>query len=107
MNVVYSPRAARDLEAIAAYCRAVAGPRIAAAIGARIERVISRVAEHPHRAPRVLQRRGIRVALVIRYPYKIFLSDAAKRSRFRTFVIRHGDRGQSKSDAPAARRSCE
>jgi plasmid stabilization system protein ParE len=72
MNVVYSPRAARDLEAIAAYYHDVAGPRIAAAIGARIERVISRVAEHPHSAPRVSERRGVRVALVIRYPYKIF-----------------------------------
>jgi toxin ParE1/3/4 len=72
MNVVYSPRAARDLEAIAAYHRAFASPRIAAAIGARIEHVISRVAEHPNSAPRVLERRGVRVALVLRYPYKIF-----------------------------------
>jgi toxin ParE1/3/4 len=72
MNVVYSPRAARDLEAIAAYHHAVAGSRIAAAIGARIEYVISRIAEHPHSAPRVLERRGVRVALVLRYPYKIF-----------------------------------
>jgi toxin ParE1/3/4 len=72
MNVIYSPRAARDLEAIATYHYAVAGPRIAAAIGARIEHVISRVAEHPHSAPRVLERREVRVALVLRYPYKVF-----------------------------------
>jgi toxin ParE1/3/4 len=72
MNVVYSPRAARDLEAIAAYHNAVAGPRIAAAIGARIEHVINVVAEHPLSAPRVLERREVRVALVLRYPYKIF-----------------------------------
>ena len=72
MNVVYSPRAARDLEAIAAYHHAVAGPRIVAAIGARIEHVINLVAEHPHSAPRVLERREVRVALVLRYPYKVF-----------------------------------
>ena len=72
MNVVYSPRAARDLEAIAAYYYAVAGSRIAAAIGERIEHVISLVADHPYSAPRVLERRGVRVALVLRYPYKIF-----------------------------------
>jgi toxin ParE1/3/4 len=72
MNVLYSPRAARDLEAIAAYHHAVAGPRIATAIGTRIEHVINLVAEHPQSAPRVLQRPGVRVALVLRYPYKIF-----------------------------------
>ena len=69
MNVVYSRRAARDLVAIAAYHHAVAGPRIAVAIGARIERVINLVAEHPHSA---LERREVRVALVLRYSYKIF-----------------------------------
>jgi toxin ParE1/3/4 len=72
MNVVYSPRAARDLEAIAVYHHAVAGARVAAAIGERIEHVINLVAEHPQSAPRVSERRGVRVALVLRYPYKIF-----------------------------------
>jgi plasmid stabilization system protein ParE len=47
MNVIYSPRAARDLEAIATYHHAVAGPRIAAAIGARIEHVINLVSVRP------------------------------------------------------------
>jgi plasmid stabilization system protein ParE len=41
MRVVYSPRAIRDLEHIAAYCRSVAEPNIAAAISERIERAIA------------------------------------------------------------------
>jgi toxin ParE1/3/4 len=72
MNVIYSRRAARDLEAIAVYYRAVAGPRIAAAIGRRIEYAVNRVAEHPHSAPRVAGRHDVRAVLVSRYPYKIF-----------------------------------
>jgi plasmid stabilization system protein ParE len=72
MNVVYSLRAVRDLEAIAVCYRAEASPRIAAEIGSRIEHVINRLAEHPESALRVVGRRGVRAALVLRYPYKIF-----------------------------------
>ena len=66
MNISYSPRATRDLEAIAAYLRAVADEKIAAAIGECIERVINRVVEHPHSAPRVAERRSVRSVLVSR-----------------------------------------
>jgi len=72
MRVVYSRRATRDLEEIAAYCRKVADPKLAAAIAERIEKVIGRVARGPMTAPRVAERAGVRVALVLRYPYKIF-----------------------------------
>jgi toxin ParE1/3/4 len=72
MNVIYSRRATRDLEAIATYYRAEASPRIAADIGERIERVINRLTEHPVSAPQVVGRPGVRAALVLRYPYKIF-----------------------------------
>lgn len=44
MSVIYSRRAIRDLDDIAAYHRRVAGPKIAEAIGERIEAVINRVA---------------------------------------------------------------
>jgi plasmid stabilization system protein ParE len=72
MNVIYSPRALRDLDAIADYYRRVADPKIAEAIGARIEYVIKRVVEYPDSAPAVVGRRGVRAALVLRFPYKIF-----------------------------------
>jgi toxin ParE1/3/4 len=72
MKVIYSPRATRDLEAIAAYYRSVADPKISAAIGGRIEYVINLIAEHPESCPLVVPRSGVRVALLLRYPYKIF-----------------------------------
>jgi plasmid stabilization system protein ParE len=72
MNVVYSPRAIRDIAQIGAYYREVATPATAAAIADRIGHVIDRVAQHPHSAPRVAQRPDIRAVLVLRYPYKVF-----------------------------------
>jgi toxin ParE1/3/4 len=72
MKVVYSPRATRDIHQIAAYYRSVADPRIARAIGVRIERVITRLARNPLSAPAVTERPEVRMALVLRYPYKIF-----------------------------------
>jgi plasmid stabilization system protein ParE len=72
MRVVYSPRAIRDLEHLAAYYRAVADPKIAAAISERIDQVVNRVARRPQSAPRVAGRPGIHAVLLRRYPYKIF-----------------------------------
>lgn len=43
MKVIYSPKAIRDLEHIAAYYRSVADQGIAAAISDRIEQVINRI----------------------------------------------------------------
>jgi plasmid stabilization system protein ParE len=72
MNVIYSPRAIRDLERIAVYYSAVADPKVAGAVGARIEHVIDRLARNPFSAPPLTKRPGVRRALVLRYPYKIF-----------------------------------
>jgi toxin ParE1/3/4 len=72
MNLIYAPRAVQDLEEIGAYHRGVAGPKIADAIGKRIEQVIERLARQPRIAPRVTRRSSVRVMLVLRYPYKIF-----------------------------------
>ena len=72
MRVVYSPRATRDLEAIAAYHRTVADPQVADAIANRIERVVDRLGRRPHSAPSIVDRPDVRIALVLRYPYKIF-----------------------------------
>jgi plasmid stabilization system protein ParE len=72
MKVVYAPRAIRDLNRIAAYYTAVADPHIAGAVGARIEHVINRLARNPFSAQRLTERPHVRMALVLRYPYKIF-----------------------------------
>jgi plasmid stabilization system protein ParE len=72
MSVVYSPRAIRDLEHIAAYYRNLADSKLAVAIALRIEKVIDRVARGPMTAPRVAERPGVHAVLVLRYPYKIF-----------------------------------
>jgi plasmid stabilization system protein ParE len=72
MRVVYSPRASRDLEQIGAYYRTVADATIATDIAERIEYVIIRLGRQPLSAPRVVGRPDVRVALVLRYPYKIF-----------------------------------
>jgi toxin ParE1/3/4 len=72
MRIVYSPRAIRDLQQIAAYYRSVADAKVAAAISHRIEHVITRVARRPQTAPRVVNRPDVRAVLVLRYPYKIF-----------------------------------
>jgi len=72
MNLIYSPRAVQDLAEIGAYYRSVADPKIADAIGKRIEQVIHRLARQPRIAPRVMRRSNVRVVLVLRYPYKIF-----------------------------------
>ena len=72
MKVVYSPRAVRDLEAIAAYYHTVGEPRIAVAVAERIEYVVNRLGRLPRSAPRVVGRANVRVALVLRFPYKIY-----------------------------------
>ena len=72
MNVVYSRRAIRDLERIAAYYLMVVDPDVARAVGARIEQVIDGIARNPLSAPHLAKRPEVRMALVLRYPYKIF-----------------------------------
>jgi toxin ParE1/3/4 len=72
MRIAYSPRAIRDLDHIAAYYRTVADQKIAAAIAERIEYVVNRLGLYPKSAPRVVSRTDVRVALVFRYPYKIY-----------------------------------
>jgi toxin ParE1/3/4 len=71
MRVEYSKRAIADLRNIAAYHLQSDDPRVAAAIETRIRNVVARIARSPESAPPVMQRPGIRVMLVLRYPYKI------------------------------------
>ena len=72
MRLVYSKRAIADLDQIAAYYTAHATPTIAESIGRQLSGVIARIERHPEGAPRVTQRSQVRVATVVRYPFRIF-----------------------------------
>ncbi|MBB5047485.1 plasmid stabilization system protein ParE [Rhodopseudomonas rhenobacensis] len=72
MKLVYSRRALADLDNIAAYYRERASPAVAGSIGLQLTRTIERIVQTPAAAPRISQRSRIRVAAVVRYPYKIF-----------------------------------
>ena len=72
MKLVYSRRALADLNAIATYYTASASPVIAQSIGRRLEDVIDRISRAPEASPRVSQRSEVRVATVVRYPFRIF-----------------------------------
>jgi plasmid stabilization system protein ParE len=72
MKLVYSRRALTDLDEIAAYYSASASPALAESIWRRLESVIDRICRVPRAAPRVSQRSAVRVATVVRYPFRIF-----------------------------------
>jgi toxin ParE1/3/4 len=72
MRLVYSKRALADLDQIATYYTARASPTIAESIGHQLLGAIVRIARHPEAAPRVSQRTQVRVATVVRYPFRIF-----------------------------------
>ncbi|WP_082641423.1 type II toxin-antitoxin system RelE/ParE family toxin [Bradyrhizobium yuanmingense] len=72
MKVVWSREALADLEDIATYYASNASPAIADAIGRRLADVIERVRRAPFSSPRVTQRSQVRVATVVRYPFRIF-----------------------------------
>lgn len=72
MKLVYSRQALADLDEIATYYTANASPAIADSIGRRLEDVIDRISRNPEAAPKVSQRSQVRVAAVVRYPFRIF-----------------------------------
>jgi toxin ParE1/3/4 len=72
MKLVYSRRALADLDGIATYYSSSASPAIAESIELRLVNVIDRICRAPDAAPRVSQRSQIRVATVVRYPFRIF-----------------------------------
>jgi toxin ParE1/3/4 len=72
MKLVYSRQALADLEDIATYYATNASPAIAKSIERRLVSVIDRICRAPESAPRVSQRAQVRVAAVVRYPYRIF-----------------------------------
>lgn len=72
MRVEYSKRAFADLRQIAAYYTQSGNSAVAARISGRIEELVVRIARAPLSGRPVIQRPGVRVALLRSYPYKIF-----------------------------------
>jgi toxin ParE1/3/4 len=90
MRIEYSQRAVADLRKISADSPRAFGERVAEALEARIRSVAERIAREPLSSPEVEQRPGMRVAPLVRYPFKIFyriLND-----RVRILHIRHSAR---------------
>jgi len=72
MKLVYSRRALADLDEIATYYSVHASPAVAKSVERRFIEVIERICGAPGSAPRVSQRSAVRVASVVRYPFRIF-----------------------------------
>jgi plasmid stabilization system protein ParE len=70
MTFVFSRLALRDLAGIASYIEP-RNPAGAARVAIEIERTIQFIADNPRAGAEILQRRGIRRAIVTRYPYLI------------------------------------
>jgi toxin ParE1/3/4 len=89
MRVEYSTRATGDLRHVSEESRAF-GEMVAAAVEVRVRGIIAHIAEHPEAAARVMERPGMHVIPLIRYPYKIFYR--VLEDRIRVLHIRHASR---------------
>jgi toxin ParE1/3/4 len=72
MRIEYSKRAIADLRQIAAYYARTGAPAVGDRIATRIQQVVARIAASPLSGRSVVQRPGVRVALLVNYRYKIF-----------------------------------
>jgi toxin ParE1/3/4 len=72
MRVEYSKRAVADLREIATYYARSGNRAVAEKIATRIQEVVARIAALPLSGRPVVQRLGVRVALLPSYRYKIF-----------------------------------
>jgi toxin ParE1/3/4 len=77
MKVVWTREALADLADIATYYASNASPVVAEAVGRRFVDVVERVRRAPFSAPRVAHRSEVRVAAVVRYPFRIFTVSVA------------------------------
>jgi toxin ParE1/3/4 len=89
MRVEYTKRATDDLRKVSKESR-VFGHRVAAAVEARIREIIARISERPEAAARIIERPGMYVVPLIRYPYKIFYR--VLEDWIRVLHIRHSSR---------------
>ena len=92
MRVRYSQRARADLEKVANDSRASFGDAVAAAVETRIRHVITRLVSLPESGRPLANRTGVRVASLVRYPYKIFYEVSHEYNELRILHIRHTSR---------------
>jgi plasmid stabilization system protein ParE len=71
MKVEYSKRAVADLHKVSADSKAF-GDMVAAAVEVRIRDVVAQLANYPKGRQQVVERPGVHVVALVRYPYKIF-----------------------------------
>lgn len=71
MKVVFTDPALEDIEAIHAYITA-RYPHVSSSVERRFRLVLARVGAWPESAQRVVERPGVRMVPLVRYPYKIF-----------------------------------
>ena len=71
MKVVYTVEALADLDGILRYIASYY-PAISEAFENRLYAVVARIAQWPESAQEVAERPGVRMAPLIRYPYKVF-----------------------------------
>jgi toxin ParE1/3/4 len=89
MRVEYTKRATDHLRKVSKKSRAF-GYSVAAAVEARIREIIARISERPEAAAQIIERPGMYVVPLIRYPYKIFYR--VLEDRIRVLHIRHSSR---------------
>jgi plasmid stabilization system protein ParE len=90
MKVEYTNRAVSDLRKISADSRRVFGDRVAAQLEAHIRKSVDQIAHAPESAQCVVERPGMRIVPLVRYPFKIFYR--VLEDRVRILHIRHTSR---------------
>ena len=91
MIVEYARRAVADLDQISGYYHSVADMRTAARFETRLVTVVNRLATRPKTARPVASCPGVRVALLITFPYKVYYRIVSP-DRIRILHIRHMSR---------------
>ena len=87
MRVEYSKRATADLRALGAASMQQSGEPVAAEIEAFFRKIIVHLQEDPQSRPRVSGRDGVHMAVLVRYPFKIFYR--VFEDRIRILHVRH------------------
>jgi toxin ParE1/3/4 len=90
MKVEYSKRAVADLQSVAGYYATANDPRVGGRVAARIQQVVARICEFPQSGRPVIQRPGVRVVPLLRYPYHLFYRVSG--DTIRILHIRHTSR---------------
>ncbi|MBS4082899.1 MAG: type II toxin-antitoxin system RelE/ParE family toxin [Rhizobiales bacterium] len=87
MKVVFTDEALRDLDDILTYIT-LHYPGVLPAFELRLRAVFDRLTSFPESAQEVLQRPGVRMVPLLRYPYKIFYQVSG--DRIEVLHIHHG-----------------